>query len=441
MFKSTTKFCLKAAAVAAVLATGATVEAAGPIASAKAMGMGGAAVAYPQDSITPYYNPATGTCTDTRFDVGVTARYSGKELRLSDRPAAPVANLPTGKFKANRDFDAYGDFGINWRLGCCCDWALGLQYNNYDHTRTRYRQPLADFSGGTGLAPMGNKLKFDYRVEVLTLSSAYQVNDCHSFGIGLNFYSSWLTVEGLEAIANVNNGLSADPANVTNRGTDDAKGVGVTIGWFGQLTNCLWGGASWTSKASMGDFKRYRGLLADHGFDIPEVWRLGLSYKYDPCTIIAADFEYRRYSQINSWSNDFPGNSTGVFSPLFGTSNGPGFGWQDQWNFKIGAERCINECWTGRIGYRHEQYPIRDKGGTDIALNALTLHAVQDYLSFGVTWKPDDCNEFNYFSETGFRNTKKGQYPNISGVPDWSPANVSFQNYTYTWGLSYGRTF
>ncbi len=89
----------------------------------------------------------------------------------------------------------------------------------------------------------------------------------------------------------------------------------------------------------MGAFDKYRGFLATHAFDIPETWRVGASY-YIPSTettgvTFAVDGEWRRYSQVASWANNFPGSGAD-FGPLLGENDGPGFGWRDQWIVKTG---------------------------------------------------------------------------------------------------------
>ncbi len=436
----TQRFKYLTATLAALAITVSGSSEATTIASVKAMGMGGAAVALGQDTITTFYNPANACSIGCRTDVGVSTIFNNRLQILSHRP---FPSFQHGEFHAIRNWDVYGEAGWNTLWDCCGTWAFAIQWNNYEQVHTHYPTPLSDFSNfNPDLTPAGTRLKFNYRVEVLTTTVAYSFCNWLTFGVAANAYFSWLDVKGLEFIT----ALSADPANVTNRTPDLAQGVGVTVGVLAKYCcDCVAIGFAYSPRVDMSKFKKYTGFLADGKLDIPETFRAGLSLtlpnQCQALVMIAVDGEYRRYSQIPSWANNFPGHTPGPFEPLFGTPNGPGFGWQDQWIGKAGINVCLNQYWTLRCGYRYEKSPIPSNGGTNTALNTLTLDTVEDYVTAGFTVYPDDRSEVSAFAEYGFPNSIKSRYPRIGGGLYWEDGDVLFKSSIVALGLSYGAKF
>lgn len=401
-------------------------------ASVKAMGMGGACVAYGQDAITGYFNPATAIQVADRVDLGLYFQIPKRTLGLTDRVPATAQS---GNFKTTHVTDAYGDIGLNYRFGCCCEWAFGAQWNNYDHIHNHFRNELTDYSAGSGA-----KTKFNYRTEVLTGTLAYELDERHTIGLSVNTYFSWLDVTGLDRIATPT--LSADPPAVTNQHVDHATGLGMTVGWLGNFfCDRLVVGFAYSPRVIMGDFLNYRGLLATKAIDIPETVRFGAAVSFDECTVMAADAELRRYSRVRSLSNQFPGPGP-VFPGLFGTPEGPGFGWSDQWVAKVGLQREYAYGLTARIGYRYEQSPIPRNGGTDTSLNALTLRTTEHYVTGGFTWALDPWSELSAFGEYGFLGQIRSQSPAIGTAGNgWPGGNQRFNGSAVSLGLAYGYNY
>ncbi len=79
---------------------------------------------------------------------------------------------------------------------------------------------------------------------------------------------------GLAAFA----AFSSDPRNLTNNGWSQSFGVGVHVGYLGQLTSWLAVGAAYRSLTKMQDFAKYSGLFAGHGgFNIPAAYNFGVA--------------------------------------------------------------------------------------------------------------------------------------------------------------------
>jgi long-chain fatty acid transport protein len=408
-----------------------------PIASVQARGMGGACVARGLDTLTPFFNPATAMDVGCRTDLGLITRYTEQSMSLSNRPSFPPG-LQTGDVPNIDLWDFYGEAGWNQHWDWGGHWAVNIQWNNYDHQHTHYDTQLRDFSGGTAAFPLGTNAKFNYRAEALTTSVAYEAGPFISLGVAANWYFSWLDISGLEGL--VSDDLTIDPERFTNEGTDFAMGVGVTVGIVAKLDEDVRIGFSYSPRVSMADFKNYTGFLATGALDIPETYRLGATTKL--CGfLLAMDGEVRRYSRVTSWANDFPGSSTDDFAPLFGESDGPGFGWIDQWTIRAGIERCWASWLIGRLGYRWEESPIPSKGGTNTALNALTLNVVEQYATAGFTIRPDLMSEISGFVEYGFFNKIRSNFPAIGAAPDWVAADLHLKSYNVKIGVGYGRKY
>ena len=434
MHKKIYKWCARAGLAGLLLTAGASLNAE-TIASVKAMGMGGAAVAYGQDAITSFYNPATAVTVDTRADAGIGGLWKNGEVRISEHtnPA-----LSVGTFHTEDNWRVWGEVGVNYRLGCCDEFAVGAQWNNYDSIYTQYGAPIVDFSGI--ISPQ--KPSFDYRTEVLTFTGAYQLCNGHAFGVGLNVYFSWLDIKGLGAFAS--SPFSVDPGRFTNKGSDESTGVGVTLGWLGSFCDdAVKLGFTYSPRVHMDKFDDYRGLLAGgHSLDIPETFRLGASYNLCDAVVFAGDWEFRRYSRIKAWANPFWGDGDDI-GGLFGTSNGPGFGWEDQWILKLGVETAVNDCLVARFGFRHEESPIRTRGGTDTVLNALTLDVVQNFLTAGLTYHLTPCSEISTYVEYGCMNHARANWPSIDdGETELiNPGKLRFEQTTASFGIAYGQRF
>ena len=108
--------------------------------------------------------------------------------------------------------------------------------------------------------------------------------------------------KGLQAFDNPV--LSTSPGNVTNNGHDSSWGVGVRVGYMGQLTDPIAVGVTYASKINMGDFDDYKGLFAQSGgFDIPSSFSAGISFRPTPQWLLAFDFERIFYDDALSVNN------------------------------------------------------------------------------------------------------------------------------------------
>ena len=140
-----------------------------------------------------------------------------------------------------------------------------------------------------------------------------------------------------------------DPANLSDKGHDNATGVGVRLGIQGDVSEGVTLAASYQSEIK-NKFDDYAGLFPDGGkLDIPATLQVGLAAKAGPGTI-TADVQHIFYSGTKGVGD--PGTTglpTGCMpsapftsSPVasgpscLGNDPGIGFGWDDMTVFKLG---------------------------------------------------------------------------------------------------------
>ena len=96
----------------------------------------------------------------------------------------------------------------------------------------------------------------------------------HALGVTALLAYDKFAAQGLIAFSN----FSSDPAALTGNKNSTATGIGVRVGYQGQIMHGLSIGASYQMKISMGKFDDYKGLFAEQGgFDIPATWNVGIA--------------------------------------------------------------------------------------------------------------------------------------------------------------------
>ncbi len=225
---------------------------------------------------------------------------------------------------------------------------------------------------------------------------------------------------------------------MTDNGYDSSWGWGGRIGYTGKITPELTIGATYATKTYMGSFDKYQGLFAEQGsFDIPANWGLGVAWKAIPALTLAFDYQRIQYSGVKSIANPidnlFPITQLGFNNP-FGSSNGPGFGWDDVNVYKLGAAYEIG-AWTLRGGYTYVTQPIPQ---SQTFLNILAPGVVQNHLSLGATWATSKTGELSFNYIHAFENTVdgSGSIPTAFGGGE---ANLTM--YQNSFGVAYGWKF
>jgi long-chain fatty acid transport protein len=361
----------------------------------RAQGIGGAGIALPQDGLAAATNPAGTAFLENRADAGLTW--------FRPKCGATISGNNTGFGNADGTYDGNGtsDFFIP-ELGLIkhldtVTTSLAVYGNGGMNTKYN-RNPYAAF-GNTGSAGINLEQLF------ITPSVAYKLNEKNALGLALNFAYQRFSAEDLGAFG----GYSASADNVSNKGTDTATGWGMRVGWTANVTANLTLGLTYASKIKTGKFSKYSGLFAEGGgFDIPANYGLGLAYKATPAFTLAADLENIQYSEIKSVSNPLSNLFVGN---LFGSVNGPGFGWKDITVVKLGGSYDLRKGVTVRAGLNHSTQPVPNE---QVFLNILAPGVIQDHLTLGATWQSAG-GEISAAYTHGFKKTVSGTIPAAFG--------------------------
>lgn len=333
----------------------------------QAEGIGGAAIAYPQDSIAVASNPASALFLGDRFDAGV-------DYFRPDRSTTITGNGIglDGSYSGN----ARQDFlipSLGYVRQITPDIALGLAVYGNGGLNTAYKNNPFAAIGSTGTAGV------DFEQLFVAPTVAYQIAPGHSIGASVNVGYQQVSVKGLGAFA----GYSSNASGLTNNGVDQAFGAGVRLGYLGHITPAFSLGATYESKTSFQDFNGYSGLFADHGgFDAPQNFGVGVAYKLTPRLDVTAEYERIDYSGVNSVGN--AGLAALLTGQKLGSSDGPGFNWQDANVFRIGANYQVTPQLQVRGGYAYSSEVIPN---SETFLNILAPATVQSQFTAGFTWE------------------------------------------------------
>jgi long-chain fatty acid transport protein len=382
-----------------------------------AKGMGGASLAVTGSAFGAANNPATMAFTGNTFEAGLDL-FSPR--RKAERTGAPDFAGLNGNADSDSNYFAIPEIAYNRMFRPDMSWGITVYGNggmNTDYPGGQLASPGAcgpATGPGTGFNPApgpynllcGNgSLGVDLSQLIVAPSFAWKIAPEHAIGIAPLFAYQRFKAEGLQAFA----GLSTDPGNLTNRGYDNSTGWGVRVGYYGRITPQLALGVSYTSKMSMSEFDKYRGLFAESGgFDIPSHYGVGLSFEPNPQTQIALDWERINYSDaasVNNASALILQCAGGNPNACLGGSNGAGFGWRDIDVFKLGVQYQLDSRLTVRAGYNYSQNPIRSQ---DVTFNILAPGVVQHHITGGATWSLDSSSFLTVAAMYAFDNDVTG---------------------------------
>lgn len=362
----------------------------------KSKGVAGAGIALPQDSLAIASNPAGLTQVDDQIEIGL-------DWFQPKRGASIEGNA----FSADQSFNGNDtksflipELGYSQHINKSLTAGIAI-YGNGGMNTDYGTNPYSRF-GGQGSAGVDLSQLF------ISPALAWQITDAHSIGVAVNLVYQRFKAKGIGVFAP----FSSDPSHLSDEGYDSSTGYGVRLGWTGKITDYLTLGATWQSKTTMGEFKKYRGLFAGKGgFDIPENYGLGLAFKPIDRLTLALDWQHIKYSDIdsvgNSINNLFAGN-------LLGSSNGGGFGWKDISVWKFGLNYQLNDVLTLRAGYSDTQQPIP---ADETFFNILAPGVVTKHASLGATWVIDKKSDISFAYVHGFKETVHGSNSIPAGFP------------------------
>ncbi len=362
----------------------------------KSRGMGGVAIATPQDSIAGAVNPASIGFVKDRVDVGADIFRPRARSKLGDLSYNSSANLflmPAmgGTYKFNRK--------ISLGFSAVPAGGGGSRYN---------RNLYNNLAGGED-----NTLGVNLMIMQMNPTAAYRINKQNRIGASLVMSVQTFRGFGLGYFSNfTSTGLLTE--NLTNRGNDWAYGAGVRLGWMGRFFNeRLSLGATYTSRVYMTKFDKYKDLFAEQGgFDTPENFGVGIGFKITPKLLVGVDVTHTLYSNVRSIGNDSVQISGSPFPEsreknALGENDGLGFGWGDQTVFKVGTAYEYSPKWILRAGWNYGKSPIDESNG-EVLFGVVAPAVTQNHLTLGSTYKPSQKTEWSFSYVHAFKYRQEG---------------------------------
>jgi long-chain fatty acid transport protein len=441
---------LMCAAVAAALAPFATQATNGYFPHGhgmKAKGMGGAAMAMTSDAFGGSDNPAAMVFVGDRLDVGIDWFRPNRSARREG--SAGGTGFLDGSADGNETNNfLIPEFGYNKMLRP--DLSLGISVVAHGGMNTDYSGGQLDQGVCQGGPPTGvpvnllcgpGNLGVDLAQLVFAPTLAYKLSPGQSVGVAPLIAYQRFKAYGVQAFAPI----SSDPANLSNRGYDDAWGAGLRIGYYGRLTPTVAVGAAYATKIAMQEFDKYRGLFAEKGgFDIPENYGFGIAVNATSRLTIAADYVRINYSKVASVGNPsnqpnctptFPAGP-GVGPDCLGASGSSiGFGWQDVNVIKLGVEYQWDHRLMLRAGYNHGDNPIQAR---DVTFNILAPGVVQDHVTAGFTYTLQGGSEITMAYMHAFKKSVSGP-ANNPYFPVGGTETITLSENSL--GIAWGRRF
>lgn len=334
---------------------------------AKAQGMGGVSLAFPQDALSAANNPAGMSAIGNRFDIGT-----------------QIIGVTTDSYGYGvfNDGDALApsmEFGANWQINDRLTFGISTAGNGaalaYDD------QIITGDSDGTEGMFAG--------VSVLP-TVTYKISDYVAIGASLA-----LAAQGLE--------LKNFPG-LENHGMKFAAGIGGRVGALWNASDDLAIGATYVLKTKMSSFDDYRSDLlvsVDGKLDMPEQYGTGFAYTVTPQLTIGAD-----YLHI-SWSD---------------TQYNESFGYRDQDVFRAGASYQLNPDWMLRGG---ASFARRHISSEYVNPNLLLSGINSNSVSLGATKKLANGGEMTAGFEYDYGSKLEGTGASSGSYIDTEMAIVS----------------
>ena len=356
--------------------------------SGRTVALNGGGSANPKDSQAGFLNPASFAFTGNRLDVtGMFAAVDAvSSVGPSDFDGHP--RVPAAFAGYSRQINDRLSFGVS-------TWASGLILD--------FKEPVAGATSNTSLTLLQ---------PIIAPTLAYKLNDRNAIGASLLLAGQYVDIKGLEGF-----GLS-------NPGTTQSYGVGVSLGWIGSPTDNLRLSASYFSRVEMGDLDGYENHFADESdIDIPARVVLGAAYDVSPRLTVMADYNWINWKDIRPFGNPFPGDG------VFGSVDGPGGGWQEQSIIKIAADYKLDKKWTLHGG---ASFSNRLFESDQNALNILIPATYDTHIGLGATYQATETTEWSFGWNHAFNRKQTG-----TGVSTGFDVEAKI----HTFGVTYAKTF
>ncbi|MCI0443749.1 outer membrane protein transport protein [bacterium] len=364
----------------------------------KSKAMAGAGVALALDSLAAGTNPAAMVFVGSRWDFGVALFNPNREYTVTGNPSGfpGTFGLAPGTYESDSNYFVIPSLGVNLMLSD--KTSLGLSMYGLGGMNTNY--PFQTF----GFSPTG----VDFAQLFMAPTISRKLSENHAIGASFDISYQRFRSEGLRAFSFV----SSSPTNLTDNGHENSYGLGVRVGYLGNLSEHISIGGAYQTEMKMSSFDKYSGLFAEQGdLDTPATWTAGVAIKPNSTVTFALDVQQILYSGINS-INDPLSPADFQQGILLGDDNGAGFGWDDMTIVKLGTQIESGGGWTWRGGYSHGNQPIPE---SEVLFNILAPAVIEDHLTFGFTKELESGKEISFSLMRALSSSVTG--PNPLEVP------------------------
>ncbi len=373
--------------------------------STKEKGLAGAGAAYSQDAMASANNPAGMAFVGERFDVGLAVfSPSPRSFTVTGTPSAAsfINAAPNVEVESDGDFFLIPHIGYNWQIDDTT--TVGVAVYGNGGMNTEYPTSSTTPNPNAGIFGDG-KAGINLEQAFFNVSVSSKLSEKHAIGASVLLVGQKFSAEGLNGFG----GFSVDPSNLSSGSDDTAIGIGIKLGYQGEVADGVRVGVSYQSKVKMDEFDKYAGLFAGGGnFDIPATYNLGVSFEVGSSSMIVADIQEIKYSGVSSVSNPLMPNlgmcMGGDLTSCLGGANGPGFGWEDMTVYKIGYQVDMGSN-TFRVGYSHADQPVPN---SEVFFNVLAPAVVEDHITAGWTMRLGENQEINLAGMVAPSNSIKG---------------------------------
>lgn len=380
-------------------------------------GMAGAGVALlfgPMDAAT---NPASGVFSGPGLVFGVAAFSPDRQFEVTGSPSGypGTFGLKPGTVASDSKWFPVPHFGVTWKLGDKAAFGLAMYGNG--GMNTTYNQAVFYGSSPTGV----NLSQMFFAPNISTKFGGGK----HAVGASVLLAYQRFDAKGLEAFSM----FSSAPTKLTNNPPDNSYGVGVRVGYLGQLSRYLSVGASYQSRTKMSAFSNYAGLYAEQGgFDVPSNWVAGVAIKPSPAVDIALDVQGIRYSEVKSIANPMLPN---LQTAQLGNANGAGFGWQDMTTVKMGVQFRSGHGLTWRGGYSYGASPVQP---SEVMFNILAPGVIEQHVTGGLSKTFGNGHALHLAVTKALSNSVTG--PNPLEVPNGQQVKLTMSQWDLEFGYS-----
>lgn len=343
---------------------------------ARSKALAGAGVADSKDATAASLNPAGLVNVESQVNASVSVMKLNGGFSTSGFGGID----PDGHHESDNGLLVIPNLAATWRVNWGFVDAVALTAYANGGVSTRYKNVVNPACGGGSGVFCGGPLGIELEQTFYSIAFAKKIAPGISVGFAPIVARQTGKVDGVGFFAFG----SSDPANFSNRGTDESWGAGARGGIEWAAAPWLRFGVAGNTVIQMQNFDRYRGLLADQAaFDIPATIQAGVAIDLRPGLTMMLDYKRIWFSAIAAVNNPST-NFTGPFGPLFGADNGAGFGVQDVDVIKFGLEWRHSPRLTLRAGYSYNTAPI---GSRDADLNIMTLGVVQHHITGGLKYQ------------------------------------------------------